>query len=129
MTQGVRQESLLEMELRHARERAELIDRMCQDHYTAGLHDRTKPGSMSTPRSLMEQVTERVAMKHKVLPSELRGPSRHAHLTEPRRKVWVELKGQGFSVNSIARFFGRDHSTVLSGIHKFEQQQEAKQDA
>ncbi|KIC36532.1 helix-turn-helix domain-containing protein [Leisingera sp. ANG-M7] len=124
MSETVRSESLLEMELRHARERAELIERLCVEHYTAGLHDRTQPGHAGTPRSLMEQITEKVAQQHQVLPSELRGPSRLAHLIEPRRQCWVELKQHNFTLIAIARFFGRDHSTICTGIQDYEKQQQ-----
>lgn len=115
-------ESLIEMELRHAKERAELVEQIRQDAYTAGLHDRVKPGSVSTPVSIMEQVTETVAMAHKVLPSELRGPSRFQHFKAPRRKIWAELYGRGYSLEQIGQFFGRHHTTILSGIenHKSE---------
>ncbi|MFV1644923.1 helix-turn-helix domain-containing protein [Phaeobacter sp. JH20_41] len=111
-------ESLIEMELRHAKERAELVEKIRQDAYTAGLHDRMKPGSVATPSSLMEQVTETVAMAHKVLPSELRGPSRFDHFKIPRRKIWAELHDRGYSLEQIGQHFGRHHTTILSGIQK-----------
>ena len=41
-------ESLIEMELRHAKERAELVEQIRQEAYTAGLHDRVKPGSVAS---------------------------------------------------------------------------------
>ncbi len=118
-------ESFLEMEMRHARERAELMERVRTEAYTAGLYDRTKPGSVATPSSLMEQLTEKVAMDFKVLPSELRGPSRFAHFTEPRRKVWTELQVRGYSLDQIGRFFGRHHTTILHGISEYQNGKEA----
>ncbi|MCI5040041.1 MAG: hypothetical protein MRY81_10190 [Donghicola eburneus] len=121
------EESLLEMEFRHAKERAALVERIRDEAYSAGLHDRTKPGTISGPTSLMEQITASVAAEHKVLPSELRGPSKFAQFIEPRRKVWAELQERGYSLSQIGRFFGRDHTTIGYGIKEFQKAQEAQQ--
>jgi chromosomal replication initiation ATPase DnaA len=120
-------EGVLEMALRHAREYAALIERIRDEAYAAGLHDRAKPGSVTAPTSLMEQITEAVAAEHGVLPSELRGPSRFAQFIEPRRRVWAELRERGYSLSQIGRFFGRDHTTIMHGIREYQKSQEAQQ--
>ena len=111
-------ESILMMEMRHAQERAELIERLTQAAYTAGLHDRAKPGTVGGAISIMEQITARVAAEYKMLSSELRGPDRTRNFQEPRRIIWCELKDRGYSLPQIGRFFGRDHSSIYHGVQK-----------
>ena len=111
-------ESILMMEMRHAHERAELIERLTQEAYAAGLHDRTKPGTIGGATSVMEQITARVAGEFKMMTSELRGSNRTRNLQLPRRIIWCELKDRGYSFPQIGRFFGRDHSSIQHGVRK-----------
>lgn len=116
----VQGETLLMMELRHAQERAELIERLTQEAYAAGLHDRAKPGTIGGALSLMEQITAKVAAEYKVLSSELRGPSAMRSFNAPRRAIWCELRERGYSFPQIGKFFGRDHSTIMHGVRQHE---------
>ena len=113
-------ETFLMMELRHASERAELLDLATRDAYIAGLNDRPKTGSVGGALTLMEQVTERVSEEYKFTVKELRGPGRSHCFSEPRRVIWSELKQRGYSLPQIGRFFGRDHTTILHGLKAHE---------
>jgi chromosomal replication initiation ATPase DnaA len=111
---------MLMMELRHAQERAELIEQMTRDAYVAGLHDRTRPGTIGGALTLMEQITARVSEEYKMSVRELRGASRARIFNEPRRIIWCEAHDNGYSYPVIGRFFGRDHTSIIYGVKAHE---------
>ncbi len=120
-------ESLLEMEFRHAKERAALVERIRQDAYMSGLLDRSKPGNVDGATSMMERITSRVAMEYKVRPAEMRGPDRHKQFVEARWVAWAEMVDRGYSYPQIGRFFGRDHSTVMHGVRRAREMKEREE--
>lgn len=112
-------ETLLAMEFRHAKERADLIADLMHESYAAGLNDRGKPGTISKMPTVMQQVTDRVAREYGMDPRELRGSSRTSDLHQPRRVIWCELRERGYSFPQIGRFFGRDHTSIKHGVDKY----------
>jgi len=114
--QSSRVETFLMMELRHASERAELLDRATRDAYVAGLNDRPKSSNSGGAMTLMDQVTERISDEYKFTVKELRGPGRSHCYSEARRVIWSELKRRGYSLPQIGKFFGRDHTSILHGL-------------
>jgi len=112
-----RREGFLEMEFRHAKERAELVELIKSESYAAGLNDRDKPGTRQFA-SILSQITDRVAEEYGVSVRDLRGSCRFKSLHEPRRVIWIELRSRGFSLPQIGRFFGRHYSSIYHGIVK-----------
>ena len=70
-------------------------------------------------------LTERAAAIYKVGVAELLGPSRERRLARPRFAIWAalyDMRGtqhmSPYSTTMIGRVFGRDHSTIISGIRR-----------
>jgi chromosomal replication initiation ATPase DnaA len=49
---------------------------------------------------------------------ELLGKSRMKSITTHRFIIWIILRKNHFSLEKIAKYFNRDHSTVLNGVSK-----------
>lgn len=48
------------------------------------------------------------------------GPSKHRDLTIARFECWYRIRQEtAYSFPQIAKFFGRDHSTVLHGVRRW----------
>jgi chromosomal replication initiation ATPase DnaA len=70
-------------------------------------------------------VTNEVATAHGLTVSALRGPKRAADLVAARHEIWARVHDEhGYSLPRIGRFFGRHHSTILSGVQKHRYLQE-----
>lgn len=107
-------ETLMQMELRHVRERREKIKELQEKAFRAGQNDWARPNSVPNEIDL---VTNEIAILYGVEPKDLRGPRRHSHLIEPRRVIWRELiTKRGVKSTRVGRYFNRDHSTILQGI-------------
>ncbi len=113
-------EGFLEMEFRHARERAALVEQIKIEAYDAGLLDRDKPGTRGST-SILVQITNRIARDYGVSTKDLLGYRRFKSLQEPRRVIWTELHDRGYSMDQIATFFKKDYSTIHHGITKFKE--------
>lgn len=112
-------ETLMQMELRHVRERRAKMKELEERAFRAGQNDWAKPNSAPNE---MDIVTKQIAGMYGVEPGELRGPRRHAHLTEPRRVIWRELiRNRGLKSTRVGRYFKRDHSTILQGVKALEE--------
>ncbi len=46
------------------------------------------------------------------------GRRRYAAVAELRQQLYVEVFGDGYSINEVALFTGRHHSTVISGMRR-----------
>ncbi len=57
---------------------------------------------------------------YNVKKAELLSISRQKTIVDHRHILFVLLRKQFLSLNEIGQYFERDHSTVLSGIHKIE---------
>ena len=121
-------EGFLEMEFRHARERAALVEQIKIEAYDAGLLDRDKPGTRGSA-SILVQVTNRIARNYGLSTKDLMGPRRHKVLQEPRRVIWTELHDRGYSMDQIATFFKKDYSSIHHGIARLKKLAEHKPEA
>ncbi len=70
-------------------------------------------------RDLLE-LAKRVARKHRVTLEELLGRGRGNPEAAARHELWYRLYDEIPSFPRIGQIFGRDHSTVLAAVHKYE---------
>lgn len=63
---------------------------------------------------------ERLCEIHHVAPSEVLGRRKYPSLVMVRHKLWHYLREVGWSYPYIARHFGVDHTTVISGVRRIE---------
>lgn len=61
------------------------------------------------------------ARAHGVTPADILGPSRKHVVAAARFEVWWRAEKRRLSSYAIAAAFGRDHSTVLGGVARFEE--------
>lgn len=63
-------------------------------------------------------LAEHIAKKHACSIAEMLGPRRFEAFAHARQEFWSELYGTGhWSLPRLAKLFGRDHTTILAGIH------------
>lgn len=67
-------------------------------------------------------VIEAVAAKHGVTMSDMLGRCVNRKAAWARQEAYVEIRARRphLSLPSVGRLFGRDHSTVLHGIRRFQ---------
>lgn len=81
----------------------------------------TRAQRVLTPRAWEDQVLAQVARAYVVDDVEqLRGRSRDAHLTEARHVAWWILHTGGWSLPAIGELMHRDHTSVLHGVRRVE---------
>lgn len=107
-------ESWSEQQRRHARERVELLRTILVDG------DAEACGSAVSAMDLLEVICEEVAARHRVSSEDMRGHCRRAALVEARREAYELMLRAEFSVSEVARFFRRDHTTVLFALRGVE---------
>ncbi len=66
-----------------------------------------------TTRTVLE-----VASVYGYATAELHSRFRYAHLAWARKVAYYVLHRRGASYSEIGRYFGRDHSTIISGVRK-----------
>lgn len=72
--------------------------------------------------TLWKEDVVRIAEHHGVTVADILGPGRTRRESWPRFEVFKQLKNRGWSLPIIGRRIGgRDHTTVLSGIRRFDQ--------
>jgi chromosomal replication initiator protein len=72
-------------------------------------------------RSKMAHIVSVVAEYYKISVSAIRGPSRVKHIVQVRHTAYYLCRTVvGSSYPEIGRFFGRDHTTILYAVRKFE---------
>ena len=79
---------------------------------------RPKPKPREAARATvakMEPIVAMAAFIHKVPEREIMGASRFRHVVEARQWVMMEARDAGLTFIEIARFIGRDHTTILHG--------------
>jgi chromosomal replication initiation ATPase DnaA len=72
-----------------------------------------------TPREIREALCAKIAAKHGLTTAELYGHSKLKKLAHARFEVWACLHAHGMSTPRIGRIFGRDHSTIISGLKRY----------
>ena len=68
--------------------------------------------SRATVRQIAQQVCEVTGANY----AAIMGPNRAAHLCRVREVIYYIATREGFSLPQIGRVFGRDHTTILSGL-------------
>lgn len=63
-------------------------------------------------------IVESVAARHGVSVEHLLGRQLSGKKTCARQDLYGSLYGSGLSCSAIARLLGRDHTTVLEGLHR-----------
>ena len=73
-----------------------------------------------TPAQQTRLIIAEVAERHGITVEQIMGDSRKRHISWPRQEAMYELgrRSKWMSLTAIARFFGRDHTTILHGIRK-----------
>lgn len=61
------------------------------------------------------RIASEVAADNGLTLAELKSGSRAYAVSRPRQYAMMLMMDAGYSANGIGRFFGRDHSTVISG--------------
>lgn len=67
----------------------------------------------------LHEVVAQVAVRHDLTPQEFLGASRHHTVAVARFECWWLLRQRGVSFGAIGSAFGRDKSTVISGVRRF----------
>ena len=71
-------------------------------------------------RDLLE-LAKQIARKHYVTLEELLGRSRHSPESRARHELWHRLYDDPIpSFLKLGEIFGRNHSTIMAGVHKHE---------
>lgn len=66
------------------------------------------------------RIAREASEKHRISLAMLRGESRNAEIVSARWEAMLAMHKDGHSKNSIAKFFNRDHSSVVYAIKKME---------
>lgn len=67
------------------------------------------------------QLAELVARGFKTTPYHLLGSTRRVEVTNARHVMWWVLRARGMSLPEIGKAVGRDHTTILRGCQKVDQ--------
>lgn len=72
-----------------------------------------------TPRARAMKVVRRIADKHKVAIVDLLGETKLTNVLKARKEAYVAVAEEmhWWSVFQVAKFFGRDHTTVLHAFN------------
>jgi len=72
-----------------------------------------------TPREHRRMIIAQVCDRHGVAVEEVLGRSRYKRVCLARKEVYVMLRQERLSYLTIARMFGRDHTTVVDGVQRY----------
>lgn len=101
----------LEMEARHAAERAFLLRQIKEKSYDLGAAGLPMQGGAT-----LHAVVANVAKSEGIPLAILLGRGRNKRIAKVRAEAYAIAQRHGFSSVDIGRYFGRDHSTVLQTI-------------
>ena len=77
--------------------------------------------SVSALGDTLHRVAERIARDEGVRVSDILGPSRERQPTRARHRLWAVTRAStDLSYPQLGRIFGRDHTTIMSGVRKYE---------
>jgi hypothetical protein len=66
-----------------------------------------------------------IAEKHRIKPHNVLGPEMERQCTEARLELYAAMLDMGLRPTEVARYVGRDHSTVLSGAQRWRERNQA----
>ena len=78
---------------------------------------------MLTPRERRRMIIAQVCDRRRVTVEELMGRSRLKRVCTARKEAYVMLRQERLSFPTIGRMFGRDHTTVVDGVQRYEREQ------
>lgn len=105
-------ETFMEMEARHARERLAMVERM-----VAQARNGHGGGAESVPRmGAIGKIIAGVCVKHGVTIGQIQAYDRLPAIVLARQEAMAAAYQAGFSLNEIAKFLNRDHTTVRHGV-------------
>ena len=85
------------------------------------LMEQYRKGPVNQKRATAHSLVELVAAKHGITTKELMSPTRKKNIVEARQEAMYRIKvSTGYSILEIARFFNKDHTTILHAISKYE---------
>ena len=76
-----------------------------------------------TPREKLMALLRLEASQDGIELSVLLGRSKEKEVSHCRQKCFHMMREMGYSCSAIGRLFGRDHTTVLSGIKQYQRRQ------
>lgn len=76
-----------------------------------------------TPRERTLNLIATVCEQFDVCPQDVLGRTRFAHIVRARFQCYADLYAMGLTASEIGRVFKRDHSTILHGLKRAENQQ------
>lgn len=83
-----------------------------------------------TPRERRHMIIAQVCDRHGVAVEEVMGRSRFKRVCTARKEAYAMLREERLSYPAIGRMFGRDHTTVVDGVQRYERDQhERKKEA
>ena len=83
-----------------------------------------------TPRERRRMIIAQVCDRHGVAVEEVMGRSRFKRVCTARKEAYAMLREERLSYPTIGRMFGRDHTTVVDGVQRYERDQhERKKEA
>ena len=83
------------------------------------------PQHVEPGKRAMVRIASDVAADNGMTLAEMRSDSRAFAVAHPRQYAMMLMWEAGYSASEIGRFFGRDHSTVASGINAARKRGEA----
>lgn len=79
--------------------------------------------AVNRPLYTMRNCLRAICLHYGVTPDEIKGRSRHQHIVVPRNHFcWVVYRNRiDVSYPMIGRFLGKDHTTIVHSVAKFEE--------
>jgi chromosomal replication initiation ATPase DnaA len=76
-----------------------------------------------TPRERRQMKIREICERRGVSVAEVMGRSRYKNVCSARKEVYAMLRDESLSYPVIGRMFGRDHTTVVDGVRRYEHEQ------
>lgn len=80
--------------------------------------DALAASAVEPDRQSMREIVAAVAQANGLTVADLMGRSREGPIAWPRQRAYMLCAAQGVPIGRIARYFDRDHSTILQGIRQ-----------
>jgi len=109
-------ETFSEMQMRHAVELAKKVEQISKQFYEDGLEASPFNPNKDVRSRAITDIVKAIAVKNGVTFEEIRSYTRIRKVTRARQEAYCVLRDRGMSLQAIADYFKRDHTTVMSGI-------------
>lgn len=95
---------------------------MFDDPEAKAFYEKAAKKHLRGSKPTMQEIVERVSKSRGVPVEEIMGNSRVGPIAEARQSAMWLVRTEGFSFPQVARFFKRDHTTILHACHKIDAQ-------